>query len=62
MKSSRFYLRLSDEERERFDEVTRALGLGSTSDAIRFVMLQKHRELLGDQPSPTKKKRSKKKR
>lgn len=60
-KDSRFYLRLADDERARFDDVAGALGLKSTSDAIRFVMAEKHRELFGvagkAKPGKTKAKR-----
>lgn len=57
MKDGRFYLRLSDDERATFEEVARSLGLKSTSDAIRFVMAEKHRELFGATPTKARKKR-----
>ena len=50
-KDGRFYLRLSDEDRQLFDEVAEALGSETTSHAIRFIMRQKHRELYGTMPA-----------
>jgi hypothetical protein len=51
-KDGRFYLRLTDEDRELFDEVSRGLGSSNVSEAVRFVMREKHRELYGVQPLP----------
>ena len=60
-KDGRFYLRLSDDERRMFDEVAEALGFGNTSDALRFIVREKHRELDAQGALPRKPKRSKKK-
>jgi hypothetical protein len=58
-KDGRFYLRLTDEDRQLFDDVAQALGLGTTSDAVRFVMREKHRALGIPDRSKTSKPRKK---
>lgn len=51
-KDARFYLRLSQGERRIFSDVGEALGCESLSQAVRFVMRQRYRELFGtDEPS-----------
>lgn len=48
-KNERLNLRLTKEDKESFEEVTQGLGLSNVSEAIRFVMLEKHRSLFGAQ-------------
>lgn len=56
-KDGRFYLRLTDEERQMLDVVAQALGLeGNASAAVRFMLREKHRELFpeGEPKKPAK--------
>jgi len=56
-KQSRFLLRISEDDRRVFEDVARSLGLASISDAVRFVMREKYRELF-PADTPRRKKRA----
>lgn len=51
-------MRLTEDDREVFEQVTEALGMSNVSEALRFVMREKHRAIFG-MPLP---KRSSKRR
>lgn len=53
-KQSRIFIRVGSDDRRLFREVAEALGLDTVSDAVRFVMREKYRELFGLNPKPKK--------
>jgi len=58
-KNERLAMRLTEEDREVFEQVTEALGMSNMSEALRFVMREKHRALFGVQlPKRSKRRRS----